>query len=291
MADKVRTFDHGGWALPWKVAQAAGDFAAEGLEVEIIDWDASAEVQTTGTADLTTSDKEKKFCDGQLDVYGACEWGLIKRVSDLGAGKIVGMRRNMGMPMKLFVPPTSDATSPADLAAKPIAINENSGSHYVAIEVLERYMPKDKISLVHIGQPFARYEALINGTVGGAFVLEPYSTLAEIQGARCLSSYAGRGGLVANKNMTPEIYERFRRAVERAADRINKDPETYKHMLVDQLTWTSVSPELVEQVRQRIEMPKYQAPESYSEEAFQECYDWMRDRDLIKDGIGYRDIV
>ena len=57
------------------------------------------------------------------------------------------------------------------------------------------------------------------------------------------------------------------------------------------LAWTSVSPELVEQVRQRMVMPKYQAPESYSEEAFQECYDWMRDRDLIKDGIGYRDIV
>jgi NitT/TauT family transport system substrate-binding protein len=288
---KLRVFDHGGWALPWRVAQAEGFFTAEGLDVEIVDWDASPDVQTAGTADLHTSEKERKFVDGQLDVYGACEWGLIKRIADLKAGRIIGMRRDMGMPMKLFVMPGDGVETPGDLASKQVAINENSGSHYVAIETLEQYMPREQIRMVHIGQPFARYQALIDGTVAGAFILEPYSTLAEIQGARCLLSYAGRGGVVASERLSPEVYERFRRAVGRAADQVNRDPDAYKHMLVDQLTWTSVAPELVDQVRQKLEMPTYQTPEPYGQDAFDECYAWMRDHDLIQDGVAYADIV
>ena len=93
----LRVFDHGGWALPWRVAQAEGDFAAEGLDVEILDWDPSPTVGAAGTADLTTSEKERKLAAGEIDVYGACEWGLIKRIADLGTGRIMGMRRNMGM--------------------------------------------------------------------------------------------------------------------------------------------------------------------------------------------------
>ena len=187
----------------------------------------------------------------------------------------------MGMPMKLFVSPDSGIVTPADLAGKPVAINENSGSHYVAIEVLEQYMPKDQIKLVHIGQPFARYEFAghrhcrrrVHPRVPG---FDPRRNPGRaLPVVLCVVA----AGLVANEQMPAEVYERFQRAVARAAERINQNPDTYKHMLVDQLKWTGVSPELVEQVRERIVMPKYQAPETYSEEAFQECYDWMLDRE------------
>ena len=288
---RLRVFDHGGWALPWRVAQAEGDFAAEGLDVEILDWDPSPEVQTAGTADLETAEKERKFVEGQVDVYGACEWGLIKRIADLGAGRIVGMRRNMGMPIKLIVIAASGIADPTGLAGRPVAINENSGSHYVAIETLEQYMPRDQIQLVHIGQPFARYEALVEGRVAGAFILEPYSTLVEIQGGRCLFAYPGRGGIVAAEGLPPEVRERFRRAVARASERINADPDRYKDQLVDQLAWTKVPPELVAQVRERLVLPKYYPPDDYDEAAFAECYDWMRDHDLIREGVNYRDVV
>ncbi len=287
----LRVFDHGGWALPWRVALAEGDFAAEGLEVEILDWDPSPAVQSAGTADLTTSEKERKLVEGQLDIYGACEWGLIKRIADLGAGRIIGMRREMGMPMKLFVPPGSAVADPAALAGQPVAINENSGSHYVAVEALERYLPREQINLVHIGQPFARYQALIEGRVAGAFILEPYSTLAEIQGARCLLAYPGRGGVVASDSVPPAVRERFRRAVARAAARINADPERYKEMLVGQLAWTNVPADLIAQVRERLVMPRYDAPEAYDEAAFDECYAWMRERDLVRPGVRYDDVV
>ena len=50
---------------------AAGDFTAEGLEVEIVDWDASAEAQTAGTADLTKSDKEKNIPRTDSSTYTA----------------------------------------------------------------------------------------------------------------------------------------------------------------------------------------------------------------------------
>jgi NitT/TauT family transport system substrate-binding protein len=288
---KLRVFDHGGWALPWRVALAAGDFAAEGLDVEILDWDPSPEVQAAGTADLQTAEKERKFVEGQVDVYGACEWGLIKRIADLGTGRIIGMRRGMGMPMKLFVPPGSPVTDPAVLANQPLAVNENSGSHYVAIDALEAYIPREQIRLVHIGQPATRYEALIRGEVAGAFILEPYSTLAEIQGARCLLAYPGRGGIVMGEGVSPEVRERFRRAVARASERINADPERYKEELIGPLAWTGVAPELIEQVRERLVMPEYYPPTDYDEAAFRECYVWMREHDLVRAGVAYRDVV
>jgi NitT/TauT family transport system substrate-binding protein len=287
----LRVFDHGGWALPWRVARAEGDFAAEGLDVEILDWDPSPTVGAAGTADLTTAEKERKLAAGEIDVYGACEWGLIKRIADLGTGRIVGMRRNMGMPMKLFVPPGSAVVDCAALADAPVAINENSGSHYVAIEALEPYIPRDHIQLVHIGQPFVRYEALMAGQVAGAFILEPYSTLAEIQGARCLLAYPGRGGVVAGDRVSPAVRARFRRAVARAAERINADPERYKELLVGQLAWTGVAPALVDAVRERLVVPRYDPPDDYDEAAFAECYDWMRAHDLVRPGVSYRDVV
>ncbi len=288
---RLRVFDHGGWALPWRVALADGDFAAEGLDVEILASDPSPTVQTAGTANLHTAEKESKFAAGQVDVYGACEWGLIKRIADLGVGRIMGMRRNMGMPMKLFVMPESGVTEIGQLAGKPVAINENSGSHYVAVDVMEQYMPRDQIRLVHIGEPPARYQALVEGTIAGAFILEPYSTLAEIQGARCLASYPGRGGVVVGEGLPPEVRERFRRAVGRAVERLNADPERYKDLLVGPLARSGIAPELIAQVRERLVMPRYDAPEAYDESAFSECYDWMRERDLIRDGVAYRDVV
>jgi NitT/TauT family transport system substrate-binding protein len=288
---KLRVFDHGGWALPWRVAQAEGDFAAEGLDVEILDWDPSPAAQAAGTADLPTAEKERKLIDGQIDVYGACEWGLIKRIADLGTGRIIGMRRGMGMPMKLFVMPASGIVNCAGLAGRPVAINENSGSHYVAIDALEQYMPRDQVQLVHIGQPFARYEALVRGDVAGALILEPYSTLAEIQGARCLLAYPGRGGIIAGDGVSTEVRERFRHAVARASERINADPERYKELLVGPLAWTGVPAELVAQVRERLVMPKYYPPEEYDEGAFAECYDWMRTHELVRPGVAYRDVV
>jgi NitT/TauT family transport system substrate-binding protein len=287
----LRIFDHGGWALPWHVALVEGDFAAEGLDVEILQWDPSPTVQTAGTADLRTAEKERKFAEGQVDVYGACEWGLIKRIADLGSGRIMGMRRNMGMPMKLFVMPESGVSTISDLAGRQVAINENSGSHYVAIEVLEPFIPRDQIRLVHIGEPPRRYQALVDGEVAGAFILEPYSTLAEIQGARCLAAYPGRGGVVTSEQLPPEVRARFRRAVARAAARLNADPERYKELLVGPLARTGIAPELVAQVRERLQMPRYDPPEDYDEAAFDECYGWMRAHNMVHDGVRYQDIV
>jgi hypothetical protein len=156
---------------------------------------------------------------------------------------------------------------------------------------MEQYMPRDQIHLVHIGEPPARYQALVEGTIAGAFILEPYSTLAEIQGARCLASYPGRGGVVVGEGLPPEVRERFRRAVGRAVARLNADPERYKDLLVGPLARSGIAPELIAQVRERLVMPRYDAPETYDEGAFSECYDWMRERDLVRDGVAYRDVV
>ena len=103
------------------------------------------------------------------------------------------------------------------------------------------------------------------------------------------SGSAGRGGVVARDALSPEVYERFRRAVGRACQRINADPERYKEELVRPLARTGIGPELIAQVRERLKMPRYDPPEPYDEAAFGECYDWMREHDLVRPGLAYGD--
>lgn len=88
-----RLFDSGGWVLAWLVANEAGFFAEEGISVEFAQGDRTEEALGQSTVDRSKSDKENKLRNGEIDVYSACEWGIIKRVVELQSGKIIGNRR------------------------------------------------------------------------------------------------------------------------------------------------------------------------------------------------------
>ena len=83
-----------------------------------------------------------------------------------------------------MVRPDSPHSYPGTLGHKPIAVQFHAGSHYVALRLLEGYLPKEKIKLVHYGSPQQRFEAMWTGEVDACVVMEPWIALAEKLGAK-----------------------------------------------------------------------------------------------------------
>ena len=57
-----------------------------------------------------------------------------------------------------MVRPDSPHSYPGTLGNRPIAVQFHAGSHYVALRLLEGYLPKEKLKLVHYGSPQQRFE-------------------------------------------------------------------------------------------------------------------------------------
>ncbi len=287
----LRLFDTGGWVLPWKVAHEEGFFAEQGFEVEFVRGEVSEDRQVASTIDLSKSDKESALVKQDIDVYSACEWGVIKRVTELGAGKIIGNRRTVGMTHGFYVLPDRGLQALSDLAGVPVAVNFNSGSHYAAIEALEEFLAPEDVKVVHFGAPFKRYEGLISGKVEVAVLMEPYSTLAEVHGAVKIADYPGRGGWIGSDQLTEDELGRFYTAVRQGVETLNANPEKYRDVLVDQLKQYPVTAEEIEQVREQIQVPRYLDPVPYDRQAFTATYDWMVGHELIQPGVTYEEVV
>ncbi len=96
------------------------------------------------------------------------------------------------------------------------------------------------------GHPLKRYEALFTGKVEATALMEPYSSLAEVQGAVKIADYAGRGGSIGSESLSEAELAGFYRAVRHAVAKLNEEPEKYRDILVDQLKDYNIAPELIE---------------------------------------------
>src|SRR6185295_3714578 len=152
--------------LHWFVAR---DFTArdEGLDIEIItpgiktrfDW---TDPRSRDHHLVSSTNYQKAFEEGKADIYRACEWGQIRRAYDNPAGPIVARRPAM-VYQGIFVRPDSPISAPINLAGKRVGVQFHQGSHYATLAMLEGFMRRDEINLVHSGTVGERYEALMSG--------------------------------------------------------------------------------------------------------------------------------
>jgi len=167
--------------LHWFVAR---DYTAkeEGLEFEIItpgiktkfDWN---DPRSRDHHLVSSTNYQKAFEEGKADVYRACEWGQIRRTYDNPKGPIVARRPAM-VYQAIFVRPDSPINATIALANKTVGVQFHQGSHYATLAMLEGFMPREKLQVVHSGTVQERYEALMNGETDAATLMEPWATLA-----------------------------------------------------------------------------------------------------------------
>ena len=118
-------------------------------------------------------------------MYNACEWGNYCRVQDTGAGSRQLGRRAIVTYAALVVRPDSPVFTPQQLANRTVGVPFYFGTHYLALHMLEGFLPRDQIKLCRApnGSRY-RLDALMKGEIEATTLTEPYVTLAEKKGCR-----------------------------------------------------------------------------------------------------------
>jgi NitT/TauT family transport system substrate-binding protein len=281
--------------LPELVARDEGLFAAEGLDVEFVarGQNAPQAVDRSITdPDLVSSLSNHGSAaeQGGAAMFNACEWGNYRRVEDSQSGSQQVGRRAIVAFGALMVAPDSDVYTPQQLANKLIGVPYFAGTHYLALLMLEGFLPRDSIKTCLApngsGQRFA---ALMAGEVDATTLTEPYITVAEKAGCRLIVAAPYHGTEVAGDEMDAETYAAFNRAVREAVRRINSDKRKYLQYFIDHhksdpkvaaLTVDDLTPARLQVVD----------PAPIPRDELQRTYDWMRGWGMLK-SIDITDLV
>lgn len=198
------------------------------------------------------------------------------------------MKRAAVMSQAIVVRPDDPANIPQQVANRVIGVNFHSGSHYTALRLLEGYLRRDEIQLIHL-EGRNRLEALLDGEIEAVALMEPYISMAEKLGCKVLAEGHYAGTEIAGEGVDDEVYEALMRAMRRAVDRINADKRKYVHYMIEDMPERFRS----QMIPDDFHLPRlrYDYPEPYSAEEFQRTAEWMVSWGLIEDDADYERLV
>lgn len=290
MKKVTNEFSQAVFNLPWLVAQEEGLFAQEDIEVEFIrarQWDPTRAPEADPTQ-VNPFWRHAPFEECAATAFNACEWGQIRRSKDSEVGgRIINLRPAIAC-QAIFVRPNSAITHPQALRNKTIAVNFHAGSHYLTLQLLEGFMAREEIKVVHLGQAQLRYQRMMDGTVDAAMLMEPYIALAEKHGCEAILE----GFYVGSEMFSPDLHADtaagLTRAMKKAVQLINRDKKRYLHHIIADLP-TDLGPLSPEDFR--LSRLRYIDPRPYPAEEFERTYHWMRSWGLIPEGATYEHLV
>ena len=278
--------------LHWFVAR---DYTAkdEGVDIEIItpgiktrfDWN---DPRSRDHQLVSSTNYQKAFEQGKADVYRACEWGQIRRTYDNPKGPIVARRPAM-VYQAIFVKGDSPISATIALAGKKVGVQFHQGSHYASLAMLEGFMPRDQINVVHAGTVQERYEALMNGEVDAATLMEPWVSLAHKNGCKDIVSTFYQGVENAGAELDRNVWDAALRAVRQAVRLINADKKKYIHYMLDEIPQKYSKQLTVDDFY--LPRLRYVDPQPYEREEFERAHNWMVTWDLVAANASYEALV
>jgi NitT/TauT family transport system substrate-binding protein len=264
------------------VAYDEGLFKKEGLEIEWVDRE--KDVDKAPQLHITDHRQAPRFAshgrlleEGKADLYNACEWGNYSRVEDSKVGSRQIGRRSIVTYAALVVRGDSPVQTPQQLANRQIGVPFYFGTHYLTLQMLEGFVPREMIELGRVpnGSPY-RFKLLMDGVVEATTLTEPYITLAEKKGCRLVVAAFHHGTEVASDRVDAETYSAFNRAVREAVRRINANKRGYLHYFIDY--YKDKDPEIakltIDDLRESRLFLVDPAPIPADE--LQRTYDWMK---------------
>ena len=272
--------------LPELVAHNEGLFAAEGLEVEFVKRGENAPMKvdpsiTSHAAANAFASHGSSAEQGKAAMFNACEWGNYCRVEQSSTGGRQLGRRAIITYGAIAVAPGSDIYTPQQLANKAVGVPYYAGTHYLAMLMLEGFLPRDAIKtcLAPNGAKL-RLAALMNNEVDATTITEPYITVAEKKGCRIVLEAPYHGTEIASPSVDGETYAAFNRAVREAVRRISADKRKYLQYFIDyHKDDPDVAALTVDDLRSaRLIVVE---PSPIPEEELQRTYEWMRGWDLL----------
>jgi NitT/TauT family transport system substrate-binding protein len=225
--------------LPELVAYDEGLFEKEGVKVEWADRD-EAGIKTVDTS-LTNVKGADPFGShgtlleqGKADMYNACEWGNYCRAGATNVGSRQVGRRGIVTYAAIVVRPDSPVFTAQQLANRTVGVPFYAGTHYLALHLLEGFLPRDQIKVCAAPNGSRnRFNLMMKGGIEATTLTEPYITLAEKKGCRTICSAFYHGTEVASDRVDAETYAAFNRAVREAVRRINANKKAYLHYFID----------------------------------------------------------
>jgi NitT/TauT family transport system substrate-binding protein len=283
--------------LPELVAFNEGLFEREGLRIEWADRD-EAGVKTADTALTDPKGADpfgshgSLFEQGKADMYNACEWGNYCRVGATSTGSRQVGRRAIVAYAAIVVRPDSPVYTPQQLAGRTVGVPFYAGTHYLALHMLEGFLPRPSINVCRAPNGSRnRFNLMMKGEIEATTLTEPYVTLAEKKGCRTICSAFFHGTEVASQRVDAETYGAFNRAVREAVRRINADKRGYLHYFIDY--HKAKDPEIgtlkVEDLREsRIVVCD---PTPIPAEEMQRTYEWVKSWGMLEQTDSALDLV
>lgn len=283
------------WTFPEMVADELGLFAEQDLEAEWLD------ITPKGRADKSALYPEL-LREKKTDIYHAGEWVCILRVLSSKGSKIVSKSLpatgTLNATFSLWVRGDAGYSSPADLKDKPVAIELGTGSYYTVIQDLERFMPRESIKLVAVGEPHKRFLSLLNKEVEAASLLSPWVDFAKAGSAVEIlrTKRTNPTTIVVREDDDPEKLRGFFVAVNGAIDRMNAKPEEFRELYFKKVERALAEmpanvKELGPGVRKTLVVPRWNHWVAYKKEDFDAAYAWMRQRELAPEGRTSGEVV
>ncbi len=278
--------------LPVLVARDKGLFKDQGLDIEF--------VTTPGMAQVTTSHIVKfdsifdrpldsVYNDGGIDQYRMCEWGIMKRAVEARKEgrrdrKIVALGASMSK-FAIVVNKDSKAYEPEMLKNQAIATTPNNGSDFTTLKMMEGFLAPEHIKRVHAGSMLKRLEAVRDGKVAAASVMEPWISVAQKWGLRILIESHSTRSEAAGDDLDGATLKKMFAAQAEAVRLLDKDPTPYVHYLVRE-TGGLLEPKELQTWRLL-----HDAPRPYTRERFDDTYNWTVKWNMTVPGATYENTV
>ncbi len=254
-------------SLPLIVATNEGLFQREGVEVNLVRFSSAVERDSAlqaGKIDGAVTDV--------LAVVLANQGGFPLKITSLTNGRY-----------GVAVSPKSNIQSMKELGGKNVAVSLNTIIHYFADWSAERAgLDQNSLTLVPVPKMPVRLEMLLSDQIPAAVLPEPFLTAAKLRGAKVLISSDDSGleaGVIA---FPPSVIakntvaiQRFYRAYWKAAQRINANPDQYRQMLVDSLSFP-------EDAARAFVFPVYEKPRLPSLAGIESAENWLFSKGLVK---------
>lgn len=247
-------------------------FLEAGLDVSFSATYADREKDTAVTPFMARL-KENLFDCGSADSYNVCEWASIDRLErGKRGGNIAALRAAVAAQAILTF---DDALqTPRDMADVPVMVQELTGSHYTAIQMLESAVGREHVNIQKGGLPQMRWAALKNKTARAIAVMEPFISLGLKEGAHIIAASFYRGGEVISPDLTPEQRKAYYDAENAAVDMINADFYKYAHHVTAHAKGALQPNELLRA------FVHYKHVDYYDVTLFNRAYDWMKARGM-----------
>ena len=265
------------------VALEKGYFDAEGLTYQLTEsFAAKFKNPSLGNAGTPTEIKSGAYemmeSAASCDISSACHWA-VNMAATTDHGRMWGHAYSV-TPSAIWVPPESPIRTPDDLAGVDVAVGFHSGSHFSALQALERYLAPGDIKLTFVGLPFDRVQLLLDRRVASANVFGTAGYVLEQQGFRKVVDTSFMIGFLIRPSASDDDVRKYFNALRRAQADIDVEPERYKHYLVDELpdAYKAMLDTRVCGIGERIVF------EPYTREMYETTHRWMIGHKLF-DGV------